>query len=153
MRYLLVDHITEYKPGESIRGIKNVAMSEDFLEFHFPKNPIMPGIMLLEALTQLTGWLEAASSDFKNWFLVSKVNKSNFYGFAFPGDQVELEVELISSPLEGHPHNKVYRGSGFVKGKKKIIAEFEGEVIPLEDIEDTEEQKKFFKVLLRELRK
>ncbi|MEW6601339.1 MAG: 3-hydroxyacyl-ACP dehydratase FabZ family protein [Nitrospirota bacterium] len=151
MRYLLVDHITEYKPGESIKGIKNVAMSEDFLEFHFPKNPIMPGVMLLEALTQLTGWLEAASSDFKNWFLVSKVNKSNFYGFAFPGDQVELEVELISSPQKGTP--KLYRGSGFVKGKKKIIAEFEGEVIPLEDIEDTEEQKKFFSVLLRELRK
>ena len=153
MRYLLVDHITEYKPGEMIRGIKNVAMSEDFLEFHFPKNPIMPGIMLLEALTQLTGWLEAASSDFKNWFLVSKVNKSNFYGFAFPGDQVELDVELISSPQEGHPAARIYRGSGFVKGKKKIVAEFEGEVIPLEDIEDTEEQKKFFKILIRELRK
>lgn len=153
MRYLLVDHITEYKPGELIKGIKNVAMSEDFLEFHFPKNPIMPGVMLLEALTQLTGWLEAASSDFKNWFLVSKVHKSNFYGFAFPGDQVELEVELIAAHQEGHPDTKVYRGSGFVKGKKKIIAEFEGEVIPLEDIEDTEEQKKFFKVLIRELRK
>jgi len=152
MRYLLVDHITEYKPGEFIRGIKNVAMSEDFLEFHFPKNPIMPGVMLLEALTQLTGWLEAASSDFKNWFLVNKVNKSNFYGFAFPGDQVELTVELISSPQQGHPAT-IYRGSGFVKGKKKIVAEFEGEVIPLEDIEDTEEQKKFFTVLIRELRK
>jgi 3-hydroxyacyl-[acyl-carrier-protein] dehydratase len=180
MRYLLVDHITEYKPGGSIKGIKNVAMSEDFLEFHFPKNPIMPGVMLLEALTQLTGWLEAASSDFRNWFLVSKVHKSNFYGFAFPGDQVELEVELIPAeknppsppfakggdpiapPLEKgdvggflnqKPCTKMYRGSGFVKGKKKIIAEFEGEVIPLEDIEDTEEQKKFFKVLTRELRR
>ncbi|RJR19914.1 MAG: hypothetical protein C4581_04160, partial [Nitrospiraceae bacterium] len=79
-----------------------------------------------------------------------KVAKSNFYGFAFPGDQVELEVELVSA---GEGNTKVYRGSGFVKGKKKIIAEFEGEIIPLEDIEDTEEQKKFFKVLVRELRK
>jgi len=161
MRYLLVDHIIEFKPGESIKGIKNVAMSEDFLEFHFPKNPIMPGVMLLEALTQLTGWLEAASSDFKNWFLVSKVTKSNFYGFAFPGDQVELEVELISPPQENTPLTpldrgeikKIYRGIGFVKGKKKIIAEFEGEIIPLDDIEDAEEQKKFFKVLTRELRR
>ena len=149
MRYLLIDHITEYKPGELIKGIKNVAMSEDFLEFHFPKNPIMPGVMLLEALTQLTGWLEAASSDFKNWFLISNVGKSAFYGFAFPGDQVELEVEFIS---EGDQDKKVYRGTGFVKGKKKISAEFEGEIILLEDIEDVEEQKKFFKVLTRELR-
>ncbi|MBI5664169.1 MAG: beta-hydroxyacyl-ACP dehydratase [Nitrospirae bacterium] len=150
MRYLLVDHITEFKPGESIKGIKNVAMSEDFLEFHFPKNPIMPGVMLLEALTQLTGWLEAVSSDFKSWFLVSRVLKTNFYGFAFPGDQVELEVEFVSA---GAGDTKKYRGSGFVKGKKKIIAEFEGEIIPLEDIEDVEEQKKFFSVLTRELRK
>ncbi len=147
MRYLLIDHITEYKPGEMIRGIKNVAMSEDFLEFHFPKNPIMPGVMLLEAITQLTGWLEAVSSGFKDWFLVTKVIKCNFYGFAFPGDQVELEVTSVPS---AHPAVKLYRGSGFIKGRKKIITEFEGEIIPLEDIEDAEEQKKFFKVLIRE---
>ena len=68
MRYLLIDYITEWEPGTKIKGIKNVAMSEDFLEYHFPKNPIMPGVLLLEAIAQLTGWLEAASSDFKNWF-------------------------------------------------------------------------------------
>ncbi len=150
MRYLLIDHITEWEKGKLIRGVKNVAMSEDFLEFHFPKNPIMPGVMLLEALVQLTGWLEAASSDFQNWFLVSRIRKSNFYGFAFPGDQVELEVE---SAAERDENRKVYRGSGFVKGKKKIITEFEGEIIALQDVEDTEEQKKFFHVLTRQLRK
>jgi len=147
MRYLLIDHITEWKPGVSIRGVKNVAMSEDFLEFHFPKNPIMPGVLLLEALTQLTGWLEAASSDFANWFLIGKVRKSNFYSFALPGDQVELEVELIS---DESADVKVYRGIGMVKGKKKIVAEFEGMVVPIEEIEDAEEQRKFFKVLTRE---
>ena len=66
MRYLLIDHITEWKSGEFMKGVKNVAMSEDFLEFHFPKNPIMPGVLLLEALTQMAGWLEAASSDFRS---------------------------------------------------------------------------------------
>ena len=50
MRYLLVDHITGVEPDKSIRGVKNVAMTEDFLEFHFPRNPIMPGVMVLEAL-------------------------------------------------------------------------------------------------------
>lgn len=149
MRYLLVDHITDYKPGEMIKAVKNVAMSEDFLEFHFPGNPIMPGVMLLEALTQLTGWLEAVSSGFCNWFLIGKVKKSNFYGFAFPGDQVELEVEYVSSDGSGI---KTYRGIGFVQGKKKIVAEFEGSIIPLEDIEDVEEQKHFFQVLTRNLK-
>ncbi len=149
MRYLLIDHITEYKTGEIIKGIKNVAMSEDFLEFHFPKNPIMPGVMLLEALTQLTGWLEAASSDFNNWFLISNVLKSNFYGFAFPGDQVELEVKLLSEDENG---KKTYQGIGTVKGKKKIRTEFEGETIPLDEIEDIDEQKRFFQVLTRNLK-
>ena len=149
MRYLLIDHITEYKPGELIKGIKNVAMSEDFLEFHFPKNPIMPGVMLLEALTQLTGWLEAASSDFNDWFLINRVLKSNFYGFAFPGDQVELEVSLLSKNESG---KKTYQGLGTVKGKKKIRTEFEGETVPLDSIEDIEEQKKFFQVLTRNLK-
>ena len=114
MRYLLIDHITEYKSGEFIKGVKNVAMSEDFLEFHFPQNPIMPGVMLLEALTQLTGWLEAVSSDFRDWFLISKVKKSSFYGFALPGDQVELEVKVLP---EDSGEGKVYQGIGMVNGK------------------------------------
>lgn len=149
MRYLLIDHITEYEPCKSMKGIKNVAMTEDFLEFHFPKNPIMPGVMLLEALTQLTGWLEAVSSDFKNWFLISRIRKSKFYGFAFPGDQVELQVQQIS---DSDSDIIMYHGTGMVNGKKKITAEFEGNIIPLEEIEDVEEQKKFFKVLTRELK-
>jgi len=148
MRYFLIDHITEWKSGELIKGLKNVAMSEDFLEFHFPKNPIMPGVLLLEALAQLAGWLEAASSDFQRWILINKVRKCNFYSFALPGDQVELEVRQIS--YEGSDI-KVYSGTGMVNGKKKIRAEFEGEVIQLSEIEDVNEQKRFFQLLNREL--
>ncbi|MGC9195377.1 MAG: hypothetical protein ACP5IL_07980, partial [Syntrophobacteraceae bacterium] len=98
MRYLLVDRVTTVESGRAIEGVKSVAMSEDFLEFHFLKNPIMPGIMLLEALVQLTGWLEAVSSDFKKWFLVSRVLKCGFYGFVIPGDRVELSVGCAPAP-------------------------------------------------------
>lgn len=158
MRYLLIDHIIDYNPGEYIKGIKNVAMSEDFLEFHFPKNPIMPGVLLLEALTQLTGWLEALSSDFKKWFLISRVKKSNFYGFALPGDQVELEVKMLSkgSSTSGSLSDtniNTYRGIGLVKGKKKITAEFEGNIVSLDEIEDAEEHKNYFKILTRSLKR
>ena len=149
MRYLLIDHITEWQNGISIKGIKNVAMSEDFLEFHFPKTPIMPGVMLLEAITQLTGWLEAASSDFKNWFLISRVIKCSFYRFALPGDQVEFEVTRIPGNTGD---TRAYSAIGSVKGAKKIVAEFEGMLMPLADIEDPEEQRRFFSLLTREMR-
>ena len=149
MRYLLIDHITGFTPGESITGIKNVAMSEDFLEFHFPKNPIMPGVMLLEAMTQLTGWLEAVSSDFNNWFLISRINRCNFYGFAFPGDQVLLELSFVSSTDDG---KRVYKGLASVAGKKKVTVEFEGTQVPHAELEDPEEQRRFFDLLTRNVK-
>ena len=146
MRYLLIDRITEWKAGQKIKGVKNVAMTEDFLEWHFPKNPVMPGVLLIEAFAQLTGWLEAASSDFKSWFLITKVRQCKFYGFALPGDQIELDVERHP---ESSADKRVYSGVGKVEGKKNISIEFEGEVIPFQDIEELEEQKRFFKVLTR----
>ena len=148
MRYLLIDHITEWESGKLIKGVKNVAMSEDFLEFHFPKNPIMPGVMLLEALTQLAGWLEAASSDFSNWFLVRRVKKSNFYGFAFPGDQVELEVSVAGESEDGSP---LYLGTANVAGRKKVVTEFSGQTVALSDLDDIGEKRREYQVLTRTL--
>jgi 3-hydroxyacyl-[acyl-carrier-protein] dehydratase len=149
MRYFLVDRILEWDPAERISGVKNVAMSEDYLEFHFPKQPIMPGVMLLEALVQLAGWLQAASSEFQSWFLLTKVRKCNFYGFVLPGDQVELEIRKVSDAPSGL---SAFDGLGKVAGKKKIKVAFEGEIVPVEQIEDVAEQKRFFQVLSRELR-
>ena len=147
MRYLLIDQITDWQEGRRITGIKNIAMSEDFLEYHFRSQPIMPGVLLLEALTQLAGWLEAVSSDFTHWISINKVRKCSFYGFALPGDQVELAVEFLSAEEAG---TKLYRGSGKVKGKKKIAVEFGGKIGPLSELEDPQEQRKFFQILNRE---
>ncbi|MGC8493333.1 MAG: 3-hydroxyacyl-ACP dehydratase FabZ family protein [Syntrophobacteraceae bacterium] len=146
MRYLLVDRVTSVEPGRKITGVKNVAMSEDFLEFHFPKNPIMPGILLLEALVQLTGWLEAVSSDFTKWFLVSKVLKSSFYSFAYPGDRVELSVSCPPAPSKDLV---IYSGVAQVNGKRRVKAEFRGNLVDFETIEEVEEQKRYFELLQR----
>ncbi len=147
MRYLLIDRIDEWKAGEKIRGVKNIAMSEDFLEFHFPGRPVMPGVLLIEAFAQLAGWLEAASSDFKDWFLITRVRQCKFHGFALPGDQVELEVERLHEPGR---EERAYSGIAKVGGKKKVTVEFEGDLIGFEEIEDRDEQRKFFRVLTRE---
>ena len=146
MRYLLIDRISEWQANQRMAGVKNVAMSEDFLEFHFPKNPVMPGILLIEAFSQMAGWLEAVSSEFKNWFLITKIRQCKFYGFALPGDQVDLELERL---IEEGPERRTYFGTGKVGGKRRITLEFEGDVIGLHEIEDVEEQKRFFEILTR----
>lgn len=146
MRYLLVDHIIEVVEGKSIKGVKNVAMTEDFLEFHFPGYPVMPGVMVLEALVQLTGWLEAASSDFKDWFSLTRVKKCSYYGFALPGDQLELSIEKVDG------ETTFYRAEARVKGKRRVRAEYEGEIISLGEIDNPADKKRFFEILRREFR-
>ncbi len=147
MRYLLIDRILDWQANKKIKGIKNIAMSEDFLEFHFPDRPVMPGVMLIEALTQLAGWLTAVSTDFTKWFLISQVKQCKFYGFALPGDQVVLSIEKIDR--EGVTF---FRGIGMVDEKKKISAEFNGELIDLERIEEIEHYKHTFQTLTREIK-
>jgi 3-hydroxyacyl-[acyl-carrier-protein] dehydratase len=149
MRFLLVDRITDWHSESFIKGVKNIAMSEDYLEFHFPKTPVMPGVLLLEAMAQLAGWFEARASGFERWMLVRTIRKSSFYGFALPGDQVEMEVRPLTAD---EPRKRAYQGIAAVGGKKMVRAEFEGEVVELSRLEDIAEQQRFFQILTRELR-
>jgi 3-hydroxyacyl-[acyl-carrier-protein] dehydratase len=147
MRYLLVDHITEVQSHVLIRGVKNIAMSEDFLAFHFPDNPVMPGALLLEALVQLAGWLEAQSTLFERWILLRRVERCRYYGFARPGDQVSLEVMSLPST---DSNVRMYRGIGTGNGKKLIDAEFEGAVHPLSTLHDPGRAQHLFQILTRD---
>lgn len=145
MRYLLVDRVTSWESGRFMEGVKNVTLSEDYLEFHFPRFPVMPGSMILEALVQLTGWLETAGSEFSRWFLLEQVQTVKYYGFALPGDQIELRVE-VAGEEEGRC---LYRGLASIEGERKVSVDFLGRLADLSDYEDPSEQERLFQILTR----
>jgi 3-hydroxyacyl-[acyl-carrier-protein] dehydratase len=100
MRFYLIDKITEWNPGKSAKGIKAISLSEDFFGDHFPRHPIMPGVLILEALAQLSGLLLEASveaqSRVKRKALISMMDKVKFRTIARPGDVLELQAEIES---------------------------------------------------------
>ena len=146
MRYLLVDHITELERGVRIQAVKNLAMTEEFLSFHFPENPVMPGSLLREALVQMAGWLEAESSGFRSWVLLGRVGKCRYYRLVRPGDQVMLDLSLVPG---ADPLIRTCKGMGRVHGRKVIQAEFEGRVRPLPRLLDPALAEKQFNILTR----
>ena len=144
MRYLLVDRIEELVPGVLARGSKNVAMSEDYLEWHFPERPIVPGTLVLEALAQLAGWHEAATSEFSRWVLLDRVGSARYFGFAVPGDRIELRLEVVA---HADPERRAYRGESTVGGERKALLEFEAKVVSLETLDARERVERAYQQL------
>ncbi len=94
--FLLVDYIEELNPGKSAVGYKCVTYREDFFRGHFPEEPVMPGVLTLEALAQV-GAVAILSLEENKGKLVyfGGVNKCRFRGKVVPGDKVRLETKLI----------------------------------------------------------
>ena len=146
MRFLLVDGIDEVVAGQRITGWKNVAMSEDYLEWHFPGRPILPGMLVLEGLVQLAGWFEAVSSDFESWFLLDRVHSARYYAFAAPGDRVDLRLERL--PLEDGAR-RAFRGESHVGATLGARVEFEGRVIDLAALDERARARRAYDQLRR----
>jgi 3-hydroxyacyl-[acyl-carrier-protein] dehydratase len=98
--FLLVDRVVELDPGQRILCIKNVSINEPFFQGHFPGHPVMPGVLVLEALAQAGGLLTqlslgdgAADKQDKLFYLV-KIDNARFSSMVVPGDRLELEVKL-----------------------------------------------------------
>lgn len=97
--FLLVDRVLDYdlEPPPSIRALKNVSFNEPFFQGHFPSHPVMPGVLILEAMAQAAGCLahlarEAGSGEASLYYLV-KIDKARFSRIVVPGDQLIFEVE------------------------------------------------------------
>lgn len=95
---LLIDRVFEYKTNEYLKAIKNVTFNENFFTGHFPGNPIMPGVLILEALAQASGVLWSLSKGPKEGYNVlyyfAGIDNARFKQIVVPGDQLRLEVTV-----------------------------------------------------------
>ena len=120
--FLLVDRVTEYEAHKRIVAYKNVTCNEPFFQGHFPGKPVMPGVMVVEALAQAGGILTQLSSqttaDGRLFYLV-KIDNAKFSRMVVPGDRLELEVELRRVIR----NRALYVGTARVDGEQVACAE------------------------------
>ena len=121
--FLLVDRAEDYKPHESIVGIKCVTINEPFFVGHFPENPVMPGVLIVEALAQTGALLMSKSLDLdvdRRNILFMSVDNARFRAPVRPGDVLRMEVEVI----RGRGDIFKFRGRAMVGDKLAADAEF-----------------------------
>ncbi len=96
---LLVDRVLYCKPGKNLRAIKNVTFNEPFFSGHFPGFPVMPGVLVIEAMAQAAAILAYRTagepSDSKSLFLFAGIDNARFRRQVIPGDQLTLEIEVL----------------------------------------------------------
>ena len=119
---LLVDRILDFEPRQWIRGLKNITFNEEVFQGHFPKRPIFPGVLIVEAMAQTGGCLmmrEFEDRDRKVIYFMG-IDGVKFRKPVLPGDQLVMEIKVIS--LKGRVCKM--RGEAFVEGVKVAEAEF-----------------------------
>jgi 3-hydroxyacyl-[acyl-carrier-protein] dehydratase len=117
--FLLIDKVTDIVPDETAVGIKNVTMNEPFFQGHFPGHPIMPGVLIVEALAQTSAILVLETTGRKAGGVVyfMTVDNARFRKPIGPGDQVSLHVEKIRS------RGSVWKFKGEARVDGKLMAE------------------------------
>lgn len=113
--FILVDRVLEYKAFDYLVAIKNVTINEPFFTGHFPGNPIMPGVLMLEALAQagaiLSNLSRSAKEGYEYLYYFAGVDKAKFKQVIIPGDQLRLEVKLIGQKKDfWRVHGDAYVG-------------------------------------------
>jgi 3-hydroxyacyl-[acyl-carrier-protein] dehydratase len=117
MRFVLIDRIIDIQKGQSLHAVKNLSLAEEYLSDHFPGFPVMPGVLMLEALTQAGAWLIRDMEDFAHSIIVLKQAKTIKYGsFVEPGRQLELRVNLVTH----EDRETSFKGVGVIDGQEMV---------------------------------
>jgi 3-hydroxyacyl-[acyl-carrier-protein] dehydratase len=117
--FLLVDRIVELEPGVRATGIKNVTINEPFFQGHFPEQPIMPGVLIIEAMAQVAGVMAFRSGvEGKSVYFMS-IDNAKFRRPIVPGDQVIMEIKVLKQ------RGNVWKFSGVATVDEKTVSEAE----------------------------
>lgn len=117
--FLLVDRIIDLVPNETAKGIKNVTINEPFFQGHFPGNPVMPGVLIVEAMAQVAGVLAFKSGMEGTGVLFMSIEKVKFRKPIVPGDQIVFEVSVA------HRRGNVWKFAGIARVDEKVATEAE----------------------------
>lgn len=119
MRFALVDRITDLEPGVRITAVKNLSLAEEYLADHFPGFPVMPGVLMLEAMTQAAAWLIRSGEDFAHSVVTLKEARNVKYGnFVEPGQTLVVTAEVLSQD----PRETKLKAQGTVDGQPTVSA-------------------------------
>jgi 3-hydroxyacyl-[acyl-carrier-protein] dehydratase len=131
--FLLVDRVIDYEPNKRVVGIKNVTINEPFFAGHFPGAPVMPGVLIIEAMAQTAGVLMLASLPDRESKLVffTGIDGAKFRRPVVPGDQLRLELTV----LRLRPRYIKLRGEAYVAGALVAEAEISSSLVERSVIE------------------
>jgi len=124
--FILIDRVMRFDPGKRIVALKNVTINEPFFQGHFPGKPIMPGVLIVEAMAQAGGILWISSQDKEapgSLFFFTGIDKARFRRPVVPGDQIIVDVEMLKV------RGKVAKMKGKAFVEDKVVAE--GELMAL----------------------
>jgi 3-hydroxyacyl-[acyl-carrier-protein] dehydratase len=119
MRFTLVDKIVELVPAQRIEAIKCLSLAEEYLADHFPRFPVLPGVFMLEALTQTGAWLVRVTDEFAHAIVTLKEARNVKYsGFVEPGQLMTMTAEIIE---HGDRFTKI-KATGLISGRSAVTA-------------------------------
>ena len=124
--FLLIDRVLDFEISKSLTAIKNVTVNEPFFQGHFPDFPVMPGVLIIEAMAQAAGTLAIVShggrQDDEIYFFVG-IDKARFKRQVVPGDQLTFEIELITQKRDIGKFKAVAKVDGQVAAEAEIMCD------------------------------
>ncbi len=122
MRFHLIDRIDTCEPGKALRATKLLALGEEYLADHFPTCPVMPGVLMLQAVVEAASWLWRRTTNYQHPVVVLRDVKSVKYGtFMLPGRRMDVSVELLKQEAD----TATFKGKGVNDaGQQTVAAQF-----------------------------